>query len=59
VLAAQEHSLEIDVHGQVPDLFLGGHSVVVLGVGDAGVVEQHVEPAEARLGGAADFETSA
>ena len=43
---------EVDVHRQVPDVFFGRDGVVVLGMQDAGVVEQHVELAEALLGGA-------
>ena len=46
----QEDALGVDRHGQVPDLLIGRDGVVVGGVHDPGVVEQHVEAPEFRLG---------
>jgi len=45
-LAAQEHALGVDFEREVPDRLVGRDGIVVLGVHDAGVVEQHVQPAE-------------
>lgn len=45
VLAAEPDALDVDVLGQVPDVLGGVDGVVVLGVHDAGVVEEDVNAA--------------
>ena len=49
-LQPRKDALEIDGHGQIPNLFFGVDGVGVGVVGDAGVVEQHVEAAISGFG---------
>lgn len=43
VFAAEPNTLDVDVHGEIPDLLGGADGVVVLGVHDARVVEDDVQ----------------
>lgn len=45
VLAAEPDALDVDIVGQIPDLFRGVYGVGVVGVHDAGVVEHDVDAA--------------
>ncbi|KAI6762150.1 hypothetical protein HG531_002703 [Fusarium graminearum] len=45
VLAAEPHTLDVDVLGEIPDVLGGVDGVVILGVHDTGVVEEDVDAA--------------
>ena len=51
VFATEEDAFHIDLHGEIPDGFAGVDGVIVIGVADAGVVEEDVELAVARFSG--------
>ena len=50
VLATQKDTLNVDVHGQVPDILGGVDGIVIVGVRDTSVVEDNVDLSELVLG---------